>query len=827
MKNNNKKLYLLSFFIPFFVVLISFIVGGMAPFGEHNILSAGNHNEFIPYVFEYYDHIHSGKNLFWGNVFGLGYDFSGMLTYYFSDPTNLIILLFPRTAVISAINILYCLKISLASFSMCIFLLHKKNSFYKKYKVEQESPNSGSIKTDDAELNSDNIDKKDKMKKDFIIGFTKEPSSKILIFIQNFDWLILALSCAFALSTTMITVGSYYNYLTSISILPLIIWGINILIETNNIKKLTFFLFISMLCSIHISIISFIFINIYYFTRNFSDSKSFLRTTRRYILSIIISGMLSCIPIMNSLQGEFLKKDLTYIFPAFSIRNPFNAVNQLASFTPLSYYSVYGNGLDIAIGTGLLFLFFIYLFNNNISLKNRLTSLIVFFAYFSGTFLSTSRFLFNGLSTDAGINIHFSYIMIFFCIMCGHETLCFLPSIKSRNIIKAVIAITVLFAGGLLISDMFEKASLFLYTFEFIFFYFLILILFTNKSMTKPLTLLLFSILIFSECISCYTQNINTAANGYLSHSLLRTNTYQIYEQSRQIHNSNSTASVLNYLAETDNLLPTSYIYSGYDYIVTQNYINTDNGLYKDVTTEYINNSPFKINVIQTIPKATGIVMSSNISTYKYDEFHPFSSSNIFTNQYLDGKDTFNATYMDYSFMNSSDGEYFNTTVIPYEAGDYYIYFRNVYNLGNVKEGEERQAIFKLPSYEYQLDEYSYQAAIMDDNSFWAVLNKQYNAAPDIKDNLVRNRTATVTSQKEGYISTGFPKLTNYNYYVNNTKVTALELFDNNALLPIKEGDNTITIKYSPKNLIIEIIVTIIGILIFISMTKNSNKAEK
>lgn len=806
MKNNktNKIIYISSFIIPLIVSFIGLIIGQLAPFGNHNILSTGNHNDLLPLLYEYYDHFHDGESLFWSNLNGLGYDFSTFISYYFSDPTNIIILLFPRNSIIIAINLLYIFKIGLAGLSMSIYLNYKKRfvSIPSNNETDPKNPHK---------------------KNDFLIGFKSEPKSKIMSFIVSFDWIIISISCIFALSLTMITTGSIVMLLTSISIFPLIMMELDKLIMEKRFSRFCLVLATSIICNIHISIISIVFILLYFATRRFDNTHHLLVSVKYFIASIVLAIFLSSIVIIPSIKGQFFLNDTSMNFPVFTFKNIFNSINQLTSKTSVSYYSLYGNHTDIAFGIGILFLAIIYFYCKAFDIKTRIRNLCLLIFIFIGTCSSTVKYLLNGFNLSVANDIHFGYILVFFCCMLGYEVICVLSTVKTKTIVKSVITVSVLFASGLVLSDMFENISIYTSTFKYIFIYFLIMLIFTNKSMTKSLTIIVISTLIIVESITGFITNFNKAGNGYLSQSLEKINEYQLYEINRNIHLKNKNASILSYNSEDESILPTKYLFSGYDFIITQGFLNYDNKLLNDNTNIYNPNQKYRANIAKILYSTNGCLYDTNIKEYSFDEKQPFSSSNIFTNHYLKSEDIFTSTEVDYSLMESSDNMYFNASVIPYDNGDLYIFLNDTYNIGEVKPGQEYQAIFKKVPYSYPLDDPSYQSALLKDNSLVEILKNRTIPNNNIRSELLETHKSNIAASSDGYVSTGFPYLKTYTYKVNNKIVKPISLFDNNTLLPISTGKNTIEIKYSSKTIIEIIMMTIIGILFFIFIKKEQN----
>lgn len=839
-KNNRKIVLAISFIIPFLITVICLITGGFAPFGTKNIISAGNHNEFLPYFYEYYDHFHNGGLFFFDKTYGLGDDFLSFATYYFSDPTNLLLLIFPRTMLIGVLDILFAFKIGAASVCCSIYLLYKKEQNETLLsstisEINEEAANETAEDLDNSEKTSDDSDEeasnKDKKKKknssDFVIGFKNPPVSPVRKFIEELDWTIIAFSIAFATATTMITIGSNITYLSSMAILPLIIMGLDKLINEN--KKLQFIitLALSIIFNIHISIISLIFILIYFFTRDFKDFRNMVNRTGAFIGASIISILLSGFVWINAFQGNFINKEICLEFPASSLTNPYNCLAQFATRTPVSFYSLYGNHIDIAMGAGFIFLVVMYLFSKDIPIVARLKNVFIFVLLFSGTFSSTTRYLFNGFSLTAENYIHFGYVLTFMAIILGYDYITRNRSFSSKRVLLSGLIVTLLFVSGMLLSEMYENTHIFIVTFEFIFGYFMIYLTYSSKSLTKPLLIILTAILVLGECIPSYYTNLKSIGTNYLSQSLIKTNTYQIYEIARQIKSKDPKATIMYYQSETDDMVPTSYIFSGYDYIITQSFVNEENGLVEDVTSDYINNSIFTIQVFKTTYKTTGTVFDSSINAFKYNERYPFITSNIFTEDYLKDNPIFYDVEMNVNVMESSDNEYVNFIINPYSSGDLYVTMFSTRNFGTIVEGDELQAIQKTPAFRYLTKGYNYKAAIFDKDTFINILNTKTAPIPSISDALYSRNGVNISSDKNGYISTGIPVLKTLNYYVNGNKVTPVKFFDNNALLPVNEGDNTINVKYNPTYLIIGLLATLIGIILVILTAKAAKSQEK
>ena len=118
-KYKSATCYIVAFFIPFIIILLSFIFNSFAPFGSLDIMSSSGNEEYVTYILKFSDYIHKTYS---------GNDINEFYFYYLSDPSNLLISLFPRTAIPTLIDVFYCIKLSLAGLSFFYYIQKKHES---------------------------------------------------------------------------------------------------------------------------------------------------------------------------------------------------------------------------------------------------------------------------------------------------------------------------------------------------------------------------------------------------------------------------------------------------------------------------------------------------------------------------------------------------------------------------------------------------------------------------------------------------------------------------------------------------------------------------
>ena len=102
------------------VLIIAYVFCGVG------ITSNDCFEQYIPFFSTYYDILTEGKSIFYSQTGALGYDFWSVFSYYLVSPLNLVILLFGKSRIIYAVEILILLKIAMSGGTFAAYL---KNRF--------------------------------------------------------------------------------------------------------------------------------------------------------------------------------------------------------------------------------------------------------------------------------------------------------------------------------------------------------------------------------------------------------------------------------------------------------------------------------------------------------------------------------------------------------------------------------------------------------------------------------------------------------------------------------------------------------------------------
>ncbi len=122
---------LLSFLIPFFIMLIVFIKNGIHPAGDNQIMVIDFWHQYFPFTSELQDKLQSGGSLLYSLRSGWGQNFLGIISYYTASPLNFLALLIPEAYLRESLALFVCIKVGCAGLFMGMYLknVFKRNDF--------------------------------------------------------------------------------------------------------------------------------------------------------------------------------------------------------------------------------------------------------------------------------------------------------------------------------------------------------------------------------------------------------------------------------------------------------------------------------------------------------------------------------------------------------------------------------------------------------------------------------------------------------------------------------------------------------------------------
>lgn len=368
-KKNILKLCLISFGITIAIFLIVSSLANCNPFLGGVLWGGDLPDEYLSF-FQYLRRLILGNwsSLQFSFANGLGADMAGNIGYYLASPFNLLILLFPASQINLALYVIIIIKLGLASAAFTFLILNFFNFKNQIYSV--------------------------------------------------------FLGIIYGLSGYCIGYGANLMWLDGVILLPLIIYAL-----IKGLVKRHWTLYIVLLvCAIifnyYIGYMICIFMVIAfcaYTINNFKDKKIFIQQIIDFVISSLISGLISAVITlptwMNLSNNKFAEHTINEGFrlsPVSSIAKSISALFMKNTFngSPLLF-----------IGTLAIIIFILYFIDNKNSKKERIINLVIGLVFLL-SLVQTKIYLFwHGGQKPVGFPYRFSFIIIFWILLLAAKEL--------------------------------------------------------------------------------------------------------------------------------------------------------------------------------------------------------------------------------------------------------------------------------------------------------------------------------------------------------------------------------------------------------------------
>lgn len=385
MQISKKYLYLLSFLLPLGVMIGVLVCFGVQPFGDNSLLIIDGLHQYMPFFSILYDKLKGGESLFYSFRAGLGINFLSLFSYYLSSPLNLFILLFQKTQLNMAVSLLVVLKIALSGLTAGIYFTSK----------------------------------------------TKKPGLPVLV-----------AAMAYALNSYM--VGYCWNvmWLDAIMIFPIIIMGIERLIDKKDGRMYCLALFYALYCNYYIAFMICIFSVIWYLFYSFQSVKQFFfRGIAFAFYSFLAAGMSAVLLIPAYLGIKQTASGDAMQLPEHGWETGFADLltRQFDLATPISHDNFDGNA-NLYLGMFAVLALFLYLLNREIHWLRKLKVLVLtafFYVSFSENILN---FIWHGFHNQYGIPNRFSFLLGFVLIAVFFQLMEHKEGIRNWHIVLGCLA---------------------------------------------------------------------------------------------------------------------------------------------------------------------------------------------------------------------------------------------------------------------------------------------------------------------------------------------------------------------------------------------------
>lgn len=250
------KYYFLALLLPLISMLLIYYFIGIAPFGELSLLTGDMRNQYVSYYSHLRSILHGDSGFLYSFSNGIGGEMVGLSAYYLLSPFNLIVYFFSVSTLPYFILLLTLLKVSFAGLTMFFYL---NKSVSEKTAV--------------------------------IFSLIYALSGYNLVYQQNLMWLD----------------GLIY--------LPLLLYGIDKLLNKEKSKIYVFALFLTILSNYYIAFMICLFVTLYLFANlvekhSIRDLKVFFKeaypSVKIFITQSLLAGLLTffiIVPLIYSFSG--------------------------------------------------------------------------------------------------------------------------------------------------------------------------------------------------------------------------------------------------------------------------------------------------------------------------------------------------------------------------------------------------------------------------------------------------------------------------------------------------------------------------------------------
>ncbi len=370
--------------VPMAIMVIIFIQRGIFPFGEESFLRTDMYHQYAPFFSEFQYKIKTGGSLLYSWDVGLGVNFSALFAYYLASPLNWLVYLCPKGYVIEFMTYMIVFKTGLSGLAMAWYLRRH-------------------CQTDD-----------------FGVAF---------------------FGIFYALSGYMAAYSWNIMWLDCILLFPLVMLGLERLVHEGKGLLYCVALGLSILSNYYISIMTCIFMVIYYVVllvleRGLSWEKFVIRSFQ-FCMYSILSGALAAVVLLPEIYALKMTassdinfpKTFTQYFPIFDMVA--RHIGNVESEIGLEHWP------NLYCGVAVLMFFLLYLLERKISIKEKLVYCVLLLLFMASFSMNVLNFMWHGFHYPNSLPCRQSYIYIFLVLYMCYRAYMYLYDVPRRHVLGA------------------------------------------------------------------------------------------------------------------------------------------------------------------------------------------------------------------------------------------------------------------------------------------------------------------------------------------------------------------------------------------------------
>ncbi len=364
--NNRHGLY--ASLVVFFILLLMFIICDVAPFGSNTIIVGDGIDQYLPFMSEYRYKLLNKEDMIFSWHVGMGMDFYSIYAYYLTSPFNVLLALFGKGSLVACANFIWLLKIVIMTFTMSYYLIHKKSD-----------EKNGAV--------------------------------------------IIALSVAYGLSNYVIAYGNNIMWLDCLILLPLIVLGLERVLEGRGVFLYVSSLALAMFCNYYITFIMCIFLVLYFLAQSFKDIKDFFVKGIRFAICSVTSAALTAFLLLPAFLGLMGNNKMSASVEFYRYTNIFDLLNNQFFCTEIIVNSFEPYKLNIYCGVIVILGVILYCLWDKESLSVRIKKITLLVFMYISCNDELLNYVWHGFHEQKGVPNRFSFMMIFLMLVMTYEAL--------------------------------------------------------------------------------------------------------------------------------------------------------------------------------------------------------------------------------------------------------------------------------------------------------------------------------------------------------------------------------------------------------------------
>lgn len=438
-------LYLFSFLVPTLIMLTIFVIQKIYPFGDRSFLHIDMYHQYFPFLVEFYHKLKNGESLFYSWHTGIGSNFLALYVYYLASPFNWLCVLIPEKFLMEFLSYMVVLKIGLCGLTFTYYI---RKHFHSS------------------------------------------------------SWAILGFSLFYALSGFMAAYNWDVMWLDVVVLAPLIILGIERLVNEGKCYMYCITLSLSILSNYYLSIMLCIFLVLYFVVlliarkpsaENTSAPLAFPKLDRiknfygkamiRFGTYSLLAGGMAAILLLPELAAlrftefsdiNFPSKIKTY-FPVFDMiaRHCFNVTVE----TGLDHWP------NIYCGVFAFILLPLYVMQKKIPLREKAPKLFLLAFMLISFSTNMLNFIWHGLNYPDSLPARQSFLYILLLLTVCYDAFLYIHEYSKRELTAVFTGVLfyILLCEKIVTDDSFTGAC-FLFTGVFLLIYAVLIYYFRNKN---------------------------------------------------------------------------------------------------------------------------------------------------------------------------------------------------------------------------------------------------------------------------------------------------------------------------------------------------------